>query len=60
MIWRMVKREILDHLLSLRFSLSVICILFLVIVGTIGYSYKNKGWFETYEKGTKMRQKVNL
>jgi ABC-type transport system involved in multi-copper enzyme maturation permease subunit len=57
MIWRMVKREILDHLLSLRFSLSVICILFLVIVGTIGYSYKNKGWFETYEKGTKMRGK---
>mgnify|MGYP000455523102 CR=1 FL=1 len=54
MIWRIVKREILDHLLSLRFSLSVICILFLVIIGTVGYFYKNKGWFETYETWTKM------
>lgn len=47
MIWKIAKREILAHLLSLRFSLSVICVLLLVFVGAFTWFYMTKDWMES-------------
>ena len=50
MIWHITKRELYDHLNSLRFAFTVILLLILMIVNAIGYLGEYKVESVTYQK----------
>ena len=54
MIWHITKRELYDHLNSLRFAFTMILLLVLMIVNAIGYLGEYKAQSAAYQKKVSM------
>ena len=50
MIWHLTRRELYDHLNSLRFAFTAVLLLILMIINAIGYLGEHKAASTAYQK----------
>ncbi|MYA71150.1 ABC transporter permease subunit [Candidatus Poribacteria bacterium] len=64
MIWHIIKRELYDHLNSLRFAFTTVLLIILMLINAVGYLDEYKTQSTTYQKKVsasldKMRSQTN-